>query len=51
MAEIIIIPIVIFCTAKTIGYGFFTLHEKNIIGSIMIFIMSAAELASLFVLM
>lgn len=51
MAEIIIIPAVLFCAAKTIGYGIFTLREKNITGAIMIFLMSLLSAASLFVLM
>lgn len=51
MAEILIILIVLICTIKTVGYGIFTLQNKNIPGSIMIFILCAAELASLFVLM
>lgn len=51
MAEFLIVLIVLFYTVKTIGYGIFTLREKNIAGSIMIFFMCIASLASLFVLM
>ncbi|GEM_PF-4304749 len=51
MAELLIAVIVVCCAVKTVGYGIYTLKQKNIPGSIMIFLMSAASLAALLVLM
>lgn len=51
MAEILIAIIVIICTIKTVSYGIFTLRGGNVAGFVMIILMSAASLASLFVLM
>ena len=51
MAELLIAVFVVFGTVKTVGYGIYTLKQRNIPGSIMIFLMCAASIASLFVIM
>lgn len=44
--KIIAIAVVLICTARVIGYGIYTVKDKNILGGVGVFVLAAAVLSS-----
>lgn len=46
MEKIIFLPVMVICVMRTMSYGVYTMHTKNSVGAISLFVLAAAAMVS-----